>query len=51
MRYNGSMNRRQRDAAVEAFTEEDEVVVMLMSQKAGGVGLVRIALLSAHAGS
>ena len=39
-RYQGDMTRAQRDAAVRAFMKDNEVSVMLMSLKCGGVGLV-----------
>lgn len=35
------MNRTQRDAAVDGLQYDDSVKVMLMSLKAGGIGLVR----------
>ena len=38
-RYQGSMNREQRDKAVRVFMLSDKASVMLMSLKCGGVGL------------
>ena len=41
VRLDGSMNLRQRTAAIEAFSDnaDDSPTVMLLSLKAGGVGL------------
>lgn len=41
IRYQGNMNREQRDKAVRAFMTNKKARVMLMSLKCGGVGLVR----------
>lgn len=38
-RYQGSMNREERDKAVRVFMLSDKAPVMLMSLKCGGVGL------------
>ncbi|KAH8813735.1 P-loop containing nucleoside triphosphate hydrolase protein [Flagelloscypha sp. PMI_526] len=39
VRYQGDMDRGHRDAAVQKFMEENSEMVMLLSQKCGGVGL------------
>ncbi|KAL4073393.1 SNF2 family N-terminal domain-containing protein [Scleroderma citrinum] len=39
VKYQGSMNREQRDKAVRVFMLSDKAPVMLMSLKCGGVGL------------
>lgn len=39
VRLAGSMSMEQRDAAIESFTHDPDVVVFLMSLKAGGVAL------------
>ena len=40
VRFQGSMSRDERDRAVRKFKNKNEVKVMLMSLKCGGVGLV-----------
>ncbi|KIJ63774.1 hypothetical protein HYDPIDRAFT_155277 [Hydnomerulius pinastri MD-312] len=39
VKYQGSMNRPERDKAVRAFMTKEKATVMLMSLKCGGVGL------------
>ncbi|KAG6335342.1 hypothetical protein ID866_3753 [Astraeus odoratus] len=39
VKYQGSMNREQRDKAIRVFMLSDKAPVMLMSLKCGGVGL------------
>lgn len=39
VRYQGDMSRPQRDLAVRAFMLKENVQVLLMSLKCGGVGL------------
>ncbi|KAL0563722.1 hypothetical protein V5O48_018343 [Marasmius crinis-equi] len=38
-RYDGAMNKSERDRALEAVKKDPSVTVILMSLKAGGVGL------------
>lgn len=40
VRFQGDMSRDERDRAVRKFKNKDDVRVMLMSLKCGGVGLV-----------
>jgi SNF2 family DNA or RNA helicase len=37
VKYQGDMNRVQRDAAVRVFMSRDKAKVMLMSMKCGGL--------------
>ncbi|KAJ7275100.1 SNF2 superfamily protein [Mycena rebaudengoi] len=39
VKYQGDMNRNQRDQAVQVFMSKDKARIMLMSLKCGGVGL------------
>lgn len=39
LRFQGDMSRKDRDAAVQRFNEGKKVKCMLLSLKAGGVGL------------
>ncbi|KAJ8640061.1 hypothetical protein MRB53_016755 [Persea americana] len=39
LRLDGTLNLQQREKVIKEFTEESEIVVLLMSLKAGGVGI------------
>lgn len=39
VRLDGTLNQQQREKVIKQFSEEDSIMVMLMSLKAGGVGL------------
>lgn len=40
VRFQGDMKRDERDRAISRFKNDDEIRVLLMSLKCGGVGLV-----------
>nr|GLL43163.1 putative DNA repair protein [Ipomoea trifida] len=39
LRLDGTLNQQQREKVIKRFSEEDSVLVLLMSLKAGGVGI------------
>lgn len=39
LRLDGTLNQQQREKVIKQFSEEDNIMVLLMSLKAGGVGI------------
>ncbi|ONK56914.1 uncharacterized protein A4U43_C10F14580 [Asparagus officinalis] len=39
LRLDGTLNQQQREKVINQFTEDDNILVLLMSLKAGGVGI------------
>ncbi|MED6132923.1 DNA repair protein rad5a [Stylosanthes scabra] len=39
VRLDGTLNQQQREKVIKQFSEDDEILVLLMSLKAGGVGI------------
>lgn len=39
LRLDGTLNQQQRERVIKKFSEEDDILVLLMSLKAGGVGI------------
>ncbi|KAL2536246.1 actin-dependent regulator of chromatin subfamily A member 3 [Forsythia ovata] len=39
LRLDGTLNQQQREKVIKQFSEEDDIMVLLMSLKAGGVGI------------
>lgn len=47
VRLDGTLNQQQREKVIQRFSEEDGILVLLMSLKAGGVGLNLVAASNA----
>lgn len=39
VRLDGTLNQQQREKVISQFTEDDDILILLMSLKAGGVGI------------